>query len=147
MPFKTDPFSLPRGEVNVTERRRSAVHRPAGGLLWRAAGDRAQRVTGGTLPHRCCMIARDLSSEGRAFTFVSRAARASSGRDRRRRGLGGARNVTAEDSLGDLGRVLRRRNACQGLRRRWPRCRPISTAAMLRSILPSTLRRDRSLGR
>ena len=62
------------------------------------------------------MIARDLFREReRAFTFVSRAARASSGRDRRRRGLGGARSVTAEDSLGDLGRVLCRRDACRVL--------------------------------
>jgi hypothetical protein len=99
-----------RGEVNVTEvRNEPQCTAPAGGLLWRAAGDtNALDVSdrSGTLPHRCCMIARDLSGEERAFTLFSRAARASSGRDRQRSGaLGSMRRDTAGLVRG-LGRVL-----------------------------------------
>ena len=90
-----------RGEVNVAEALRSAPP-SAGGLLWRAAEDtNALDVSdqGGTLPHRCCMI-------------LVQAAGVTDGGG----GLGlSAHDVTAQDSLGDFGRVLRWRDACQGL--------------------------------
>ena len=71
---------------------------------------------GTALPHRCRIIARDPSAREPSTHFCfSRAARASSGRDRRRRGAFGSMRRDTAGLVRGLGRVLRWRVACRGI--------------------------------
>ncbi len=122
-----------RGEVNVTERRRSAVHRPsAGGLLGRAADDMSAKTR---VQRR--HFASPLLSDSRG----------SCRRDRGRSGIGSTQRDSAGlvRGFGDeccAGAIACRVSFCRRRRRRWADCFNCGNAALI-----SASRRDRRFGR